>query len=363
MADWPPVIDADGHVLERQSDIRKYLEPPWNRRNTGLWPSDQPFDTDLFDTLGYPGYGRGMSPAQQVETWLKIMDEYNIEQAVLFPTGSGNIPKLREPEFCVAACRAANDHFAKEYNALSDRIHCVGVLPLKWPDEAAKELRRAVTELGLVSFELLSMGLPTALGDPMYDPLYEEAQRLDVPLSVHGNRSSSAEVGAGALRTFAEVHTYTFPVGIFLHFTSIIFQGVPVRFPKLRLAFLEIGASWLPVLARPHGRALGIARRVRGAASKEKTQRGGARVRGLLQSRVRGATPAPDHRVRRRRPLSLRFRRSPLGRRVSQEPQVPVGSSRSFTDDQGEDRLPQRQGVFPTRSCRLAARCPESELR
>ena len=55
MADWPPVIDADGHVLERQSDIRKYLEPPWNRRNTGLWPSDQPFDTDLFETLGYPG--------------------------------------------------------------------------------------------------------------------------------------------------------------------------------------------------------------------------------------------------------------------------------------------------------------------
>jgi hypothetical protein len=107
MADWPPVIDADGHVLERQSDIRKYLEPPWNRRNTGLWPSDQPFDTDLFDTLGYRGYERGMSPAQQVETWLKIMDEYNIEETVLFPTGSGNIPKLREPEFCVAACRAA----------------------------------------------------------------------------------------------------------------------------------------------------------------------------------------------------------------------------------------------------------------
>src|SRR5437763_60438 len=141
MADWPPVIDADGHVLERQSDIRKYLEPPWNRRNTGLWPSDQPFDTDLFETLGYRGYDRGMSPAQQVETWLKIMDEYNIEEAVLFPTGSGNIPKLREPEFCVAACRAANEHFAKEYNALSDRIHCVGVLPLKWPEEAAKELR------------------------------------------------------------------------------------------------------------------------------------------------------------------------------------------------------------------------------
>jgi hypothetical protein len=117
---------------------------------------------------------------------------------------------------------------------------------MKWPEEAATELRRAVTELGLISFEILSMGLPVALGDPQYDPLYEEAQRLDVPLSVHGNRNQSHEVGAGSLRTFGEVHAYAFPAGIFLQFTSIVMQGVPVRFPKLRWSFLEVGATWLP---------------------------------------------------------------------------------------------------------------------
>src|SRR5262249_10849414 len=168
-----------------------------------------------------------MSPAQQVETWLKIMDEYNIEEAVLFPTGSGKNPKLPEPQFFIAAFPPPHKHLPQEKKTLSQPIHCLGGLPLKWPPETAQQARRTRTELGLVSFELLSMGLPTALGDPMYDPLYEEAQRLDVPLSVHGNRSSSAEVGAGAFRTFAEVHCYTFPVGIFLHFTSIIFQGVP----------------------------------------------------------------------------------------------------------------------------------------
>ena len=31
-----------------------------------------------------------------------------------------------------------------------------------------------------------------------------------------------------------------------LQFTSMVCQGLPVRFPKLRLAFLEIGATWLP---------------------------------------------------------------------------------------------------------------------
>ena len=29
-----PVIDADGHVLEKEKYIRKYLEKPWDKRST-----------------------------------------------------------------------------------------------------------------------------------------------------------------------------------------------------------------------------------------------------------------------------------------------------------------------------------------
>jgi predicted TIM-barrel fold metal-dependent hydrolase len=247
MAEQIPVIDADGHILERQSDIRKYLDPRWNERKTDLWARDQPWDVELSGKLtGYPGYPKRQSAAEQVEFWLKVMDQYGMEEAVLFPTGSGNITKLREKEFVIDAVQACNDHFAREYNALSGRIHAVGVLPLRWPEEAAKELRRAVTELGLVSFELLTLGLETALGDPIYDPIYAEAARLDVPLSIHGNRNNSSEIGTSTLNTFNEMHTYAFPVGLLLQFTSIMFQGVPVKFPGLRLSFLEAGCTWLP---------------------------------------------------------------------------------------------------------------------
>ena len=31
-----PVIDADGHVLEKERYIRKYLESPWDKRSTPL---------------------------------------------------------------------------------------------------------------------------------------------------------------------------------------------------------------------------------------------------------------------------------------------------------------------------------------
>jgi predicted TIM-barrel fold metal-dependent hydrolase len=241
-----PAIDADGHICERDSDIRKYLEPPWDRRTTPLRPVDQPWDNRLFGTLGQQGVHDPMDPAEEVATWLRIMDEHGMEYAMLFPTSSGGLAQLRETAFAAAVCRASNNMFAKEYNCHSERVQVVGVLPMQDPAEAARELRRAVTDLGLISFEILSMGLPYGLGDALYDPVWAEAERLGVPLCIHGNRQSSAEVGGDRFRTFGEVHCYTFPAGLMLHFTSVMWNAVPLRFPGLKLAFLEIGATWLP---------------------------------------------------------------------------------------------------------------------
>ena len=243
-----PVIDCDGHIVERQSDIRKYLEPPFDKRDTPLLPGGYPWDIELFHTLGYPDYPASgvRSPEEQVEIWLQILDRENIETAVLFPTGSGGAAAITEPSFSVAVARAANTHLAKDYGARSDRLRPVGVLPLRQPEAAAQELRRAVTELGLVGFELLTTGLPVALGDSMYDPIYAEAERLGVPLCIHGTRSRYEEVGADRFKTFNEVHCYAFTASLLLQFTSVMFNAVPLRFPKLRLAFLEIGSTWLP---------------------------------------------------------------------------------------------------------------------
>ena len=47
-----PVIDADGHVLEKERYIRKYLEAPWDKRSTALRTRDQPWDANLFDSFG-----------------------------------------------------------------------------------------------------------------------------------------------------------------------------------------------------------------------------------------------------------------------------------------------------------------------
>jgi predicted TIM-barrel fold metal-dependent hydrolase len=241
-----PAIDADGHVIEKESEIRKYLRPPWDKRSTGLRPGDQPWDNYMFDHFVSERTWSKLSGREQVKRWEEIMDEHQIETAVCFPTGSGSIVRLQELPFQIAVARASNDHFAAEYNALSNRVKCVGVLPMRSAQAAAEELERAVTECGLIGFEILPVGLPRALGDSSYDPVYAAAEKYGAVLGIHGTRSWSRELGAEGLNTFAEVHAYAFTAGILLQFTSMICQGVPVRFPKLRFAFLEIGATWLP---------------------------------------------------------------------------------------------------------------------
>ena len=122
-----------------------------------------------------------------------------METAVCFPTGSGSVVRLQELPFQIAVARACNDHFAAEYNALSDRVKCVGVLPMRSPQAAAEELERASKEQGIIGFEILPVGLPLALGDSFYDPVYAAAEKCGAVLGIHGTRSWSRELGAGGL--------------------------------------------------------------------------------------------------------------------------------------------------------------------
>lgn len=238
-------IDADGHIRERMEDVRRYLESPWDQRKTALHPGDEPWDSTLSGTIKPPyDYRPGLRPEEQVSIWLKAMDDHNIETAVLFCTGSHSSMKMRDLDFTVAVARAANKLFATEF--MNSRLKPVGVLPMRDPKQAVRELKRGVEELGLIGFELTTNGIPVALGDPFYDEVYREAEKLGAVICVHGTRHWGHEFGADRLRSFAEVHAFTFPAGILLQFTSMMCQGIPERFPELHLAFLEVGATWLP---------------------------------------------------------------------------------------------------------------------
>lgn len=241
MTDYP-VIDADGHIIERGEELRRYLKAPFNRRGGPLTASE-PWDRALYGKLPL---NQGEYPrVPDADDWLRLMDKSEISAAYLYPTAMGNVSRLREVDYAVALCTAYNNYVYDKFAKVSDRLKPIALICPQDPDRAAQELRRAVNELGYRAGVVRTTGLRLPLGHRFYDPIYEEAERLGCAMTVHGTNGDD-ELASGGYDTFTEVHTVSFPVGILAQFTSMIYQGVPDRFPRLRLAFLEIGCTWLP---------------------------------------------------------------------------------------------------------------------
>ena len=228
-------IDADGHIVEKNSDIRARLPEPFSKRTGALLPADG-MDTNMGGRLG------GMED-NDLPTRLKDMDTEGIDVSVLFPTSSFAVNSFVERDYAVAYARAYND-FIADVCQQSPRLKGVALVPLQDPQAAVAEANRAVTKLGLASIAVATQGMKEHLGAQTFWPLYEEMERLNVPLCVHNRR----EGPAGEIRfdSFIFMHTIGRPVETFIQFAGLMYGGVAERFPKLRVAFLECGIGWVP---------------------------------------------------------------------------------------------------------------------
>ncbi len=114
------------------------------------------------------------------------------------------------------------------------------------PKAAAAELRRCVKDLGFKAGLLPSVtnNRTPLYGSHVFHEIYDEAQRLDVPLTIHGGVSQN--LGLDRVASFLEAHMLEHPFGLFIQITNMMFQGVFQEFPTLRMAYLEAGAGWVP---------------------------------------------------------------------------------------------------------------------
>lgn len=95
----------------------------------------------------------------------------------------------------IDGCRSANDELAAAAHSHPSRFAAFAVLPMAFPNAAAEELDRAVTQLGCVG-ALVDARLPDGMhyDSPAYWPLFAAAERLGVPLYLHPAPPSPEEV-------------------------------------------------------------------------------------------------------------------------------------------------------------------------
>ncbi len=183
------IIDADGHIMEDHKDIFAHIKGNFAEMN---WHSTWP----MFDADGWQrGLARkGKREDPDAERWIKFQDEHGIDMAVLYPTSALALGMIQLPAWASALAQGYNDWLYDRFMSQSPRLKGVALLAPQDPKAAALELRRCVKELGFVAGLLPSAtnNRTPLYGSPLFHEIYDEAQRLDVPLTIHGGVSQNS---------------------------------------------------------------------------------------------------------------------------------------------------------------------------
>jgi uncharacterized protein len=260
-----PIVDADGHVVEPESawaalpDEHRVRVVPDRHGYEHVVVGDTEILAVPLGNLARPG-SRFDDPATfrplaeaQPGGWdpvarLADMDAEGIDQAVLYPSIGLYTSALSDVAAAVAVARAYDDWLASYCRAAPRRLFGAAMLPLQDPVAAARELRRAVGELGFVgAFVRPNPCLGRSLSDRAYDVVWDAAEELGVPIGVHEG-SSVIVPTLGADRPFNPMvlHAVSHSFEEMLACAQLIAFGVLERHPGLRVVFLESSGGWGP---------------------------------------------------------------------------------------------------------------------
>ena len=189
---------------------------------------------------------------------LKYMDQMGIWAMVMYPNvggfGSQQFLKLGDPELMIACVQAYNDWQTEWASADSRRLLPTTSLPF-WDVKAAVGEVRRCAAMGhksiLFTGEPQSFGQPL-LGDRSWDPLWETAVELDLPISFHvGSGSMDLGLRKDKVATYDRMATFTdLSIEILLRngiqVSDLIMSGVLARHPKIKFVSVESGIGWIP---------------------------------------------------------------------------------------------------------------------
>jgi uncharacterized protein len=239
-----PIVDADGHLDEDPEEITALLEPPLNSpilgRTHGLFPKTISFENRAAALLR----GEPVSPYRSepsADKWLAFADYAGVEQAVIYPTAGLGIGSMMDPEVAGIMARGYNNWAFQRYTAFNPRLKCAALLPMQNPTAAAAEVKR-VKDMGMPGACLPALQFSKPLGAREYWPVYEEAEKQDFFLGVHG---TGLVRGAELLAAFKGKGVLNHPFCQMAEFTSLMLEGVFQQFPRLKVGFLEAGVGWM----------------------------------------------------------------------------------------------------------------------
>ena len=205
-----------------------------------ITPDDAELSTLDVNGVVYKAFPTG---GYDIPRRLKDMDATGVDVHVLSATPQTYLYNL-EPELSATMARIQNDQMAKHVAAHPDRFMAIATLPLAQPARAADELKRVMTKHGFKGAMFASNIKGINLDDPMFEPLWAEAEKLGAFMFVHPNNVA----GADRLKSYYLGNLIGNPLDTTIAAASLFFGGVMDRYPKLKV-MLAHGGGFTPYQA------------------------------------------------------------------------------------------------------------------
>ncbi len=181
----------------------------------------------------------GWDPVQR----LADQDRDGIAAEVIYPTVGMLLCNHEDADYKKACFDAYNRWLQAYCESAPDRLIGCGQTAMRSVEEGIEDLRR-IKEMGFKGVMMPGNPVQADYDDPMYDPLWEAAIDLDLPLSFHilTSRNDDLRLYRGPkINSFlAIIRGCQDIIGTF------IFGGVFERHPDLKLVCVEADAGWVP---------------------------------------------------------------------------------------------------------------------
>jgi predicted TIM-barrel fold metal-dependent hydrolase len=257
-----PIVDVDSHHYESESmaEILEYLDDPVlrqlmmsagqaNAKNNGVLPTGVGYQDMGGRVTRYPL--RKMEKAEgpdhrDVTLTKRWMDAIGVDVAILFPTPMLQLGVHPQVEVEVALARAYNRWLCEKVLAKEPRIRSMLYLPFNDAEASFRMVQEFSKHEGVCGF-MVTAARYRPVHHNSYMKTYALLEDLNLPLGFHAAYNWNDQ-SMSMLNRFISVHALGFTFHNMVHMANWIINGLPERFPNLKVVWIESGLAWIPFM-------------------------------------------------------------------------------------------------------------------
>ena len=257
------IVDIDSHVDDGGNwpEIMDYIDDPVIREAASSFGDGSKRGAFINGTPGLQWqnvwgripHGQGLKEStdgsdvpREIELSRRCIEQMSLDYQVVFPNFLLFLGMHPVAEMEIHLANAYNRWLVERVLPIDPRVKAMLYLPFNSPVDAEETIKRFLGKPGVAGF-LITSSRHKPVHANEYMRLYGMLEEAGQVLAFHSHLNWQDEY-TSQLNRFISMHAISFVLCNLVHLTNWVINGLPERFPKLNVLWIESGLAWLPFI-------------------------------------------------------------------------------------------------------------------